>query len=79
MKQLQVYRIHNFYFTHPSDPSRKVYIVTCIPHCFKNLRNNMLDYKLVYKQTDGKEVIVEKNMFERLIHDDSALGDIIFS
>ena len=38
----------------------------------------MPDYKLVYKKEDGKEVIVKKNMFERLIHDDSTLGDLKF-
>ena len=76
LKQLKVYKEHNFFFPNPSDPSRKVYIVTCIPHCFKNLRNNILDYKLVYKDPEGKEVILEKSMFERLIRDDSELGDL---
>ena len=76
LKELKVYKTHHYYFLNPCDPSRRIYIVTCIPHCFKNLRNNILDYKLVYKSPSGKEVTLDKSVFERLIHDDSELGDL---
>ena len=76
LKELDVYRNKCHYFPNPIDQSRKVYIVTCIPHCFKNLRNNTLDYKLIYNAPDGKEVRLGKELFEQLIHDDSELGDL---
>ena len=65
LKELNVYRIKCHYFPNPIDQSRKVYIVTCIPHCFKNLRNNTLDYKLIYNAPDGKEVRLGKEIFSQ--------------
>ena len=78
LKELNVYRTKYYYFPNPINQSRKVYIVTCIPHCFKNLRNNTLDYKLIYNAPDGKEVRLGKELFEQLIQDDSELGDLKF-
>ena len=46
-----------FYFVHPVDPSRRVYIFADVPHMLKLLRNHFLDDGFKVPASDGKKII----------------------
>ena len=69
LSQLGVYKEKKFHFNNPVDIERKVYIFCDIPHCFKNLRNNMLDYQLIIKVSDSDSFTLDKQIFKDLMED----------
>ena len=71
LSQLEVYKKKMHYFTNPSDPLRKVYVFCDIPHCFKNLRNHILDYSAEIKLSSSQSFSIGKALFTKLIQDDS--------
>ena len=62
LKQLKFHKTkknkkRRFYFVHPVDPSRRVYIFADVPHMLKLLRNHFLDDGFKIPPSDGKKII----------------------
>ena len=62
LKQLKFHKTKKnkkrwFYFVHPLDPSRRVYIIADGPHMLKLLRNHFLDDGFKIPASDGKKII----------------------
>ena len=72
LSQLCVYKEKKFHFNNPVDIERKVYIFCDIPHCFKNLRKNMLYYQLIIKVSDSDSFTLDKQIFKDLIEDENS-------
>ena len=72
LSKLGVYKDKQFHFSNPVDSQRKVYIFCDIPHCFKNLRNNMLDYKMVITHSDTHSLTIDKHLFKELIEKENS-------
>ena len=62
LKQLKFHKTRKnkkgrFYFIHPLDSSRRVYIMADVPHMLKLLRNHFLDDGFKVPASDGKKII----------------------
>ena len=68
--KIGVYKDKNYCFKNPFDEARSVYLFCDIPHCFKNLRNNILDHTLVIKQSDSKSYTLDRALFQKLVDSD---------
>ena len=70
LSKLGVYSEQKHYFPNPADQNRRVYIIPDNPHSFKNMRNHTLDSFMIIKKSENLSVVLDKNMFVRLIEDD---------
>ena len=71
MKELGIFTFKNHFFKNPVDENRKIFIFPDIPHCFKRLRNHILDHEMVIKQTGEDDIILSLKDFEDLMNCDN--------